>query len=177
MRVSDTSRRLLIAVLGALLFIWGCGNDDGRPADTADPVESDSLTIEKEIEAVLNTSLDRVRLGDKSGLWENEFEYLRERETFDKYVTRGEISYANADTLSYVEVTSVVRYPTDSALVGVVVHCEVPTGRKSTLDDDVIVYFHNGRWIKPTVSVISQQVMYDSIRNEAIKAAEREAEG
>jgi len=174
MRISNASRRLLIAVLGALLFIWGCGNDADPPAD---PVESDSLTIEKEIEAVLNTPLDRLRLGDKSGLWENEFEYLHDRETFDRYVTRGEISYANADTLSYVEVTSVVRFPTDSALAGVVVHFEGPTGMKSTIEDQVIVYSQDGRWIKPTVSVIRQQLMYDSLRNEAIKAAERESEG
>lgn len=169
------------------IFLAGCGGDDtgtkeaivegGSVASTTDTLRQyDTTTVEGAIAKALNDAMDRLRYDDKSGLWENEFSYLHDGEDFDFYMRRRQIFNARADSITYLEVRNVQEFEDDSAAVEVRVHFLGPSGTPTHLDDNIIVYRHNERWIKPTVSVYEQQAMYDSIRQEAIDAARREAE-
>ena len=124
---------------------------------------------------MLNETITRLRYGDKSGLYDNEFEYAQDETTFDKYLGMTQIRIAQADTITSVEVRHVDFYDRDSAFVDVTVHFEGPTGQKSYYRDKIVVYYHRGRWIKPTVSVIDLQVHYDDMIRVADSAAEAEA--
>lgn len=159
---------LAISMLGV-----NCGKvDDGKKDTKTDTVTPGSKEDHmRRIEANLNDALTRLRLGDKSGLWENEFDYLLDKETFDFYLSRRELEYSQADTLMQLDVNDVRLFMPDSAMAFVTIHFEGPTGMKTLLDDSVKVYYHNERWIKPTVSVISQQVSYDSLIHLADSAA------
>ncbi len=181
MRISDTARVALILSLGVLVGVWGCGggskNETSTAEDTTATAAPKDTTTRGRIEAMLNETIDRTRYKDPSSLWENKLEYLHDRETYDDYVKRGQIPWAIsiADTTMHIDVDSVTTYDHDSALVIVTAHFKGYTGKVSQLSMPLTVYYQDGRWIKPTVSVIEQQVSFDSIRNEAIKAAEREA--
>jgi len=165
-------RRLAFA--GALLALVGCGGQsDTDTADSAAAAGADSLTLDKQLEVQMNAVFDRLRYDDKSGLWENEFEYLREERTFDDYVTQPYIANASADSLVRIEVTSVERLG-DSAVARVLVHFD-NAGRKSVIDDKVTLYWHQGKWIKPTISRLKDQAAFDSVRNAAIEAAKKES--
>lgn len=177
---------LAVALLFGI-FLTGCGGDDtgtekavdkgGSAASTTDTLRQyDTTTVEGAIAKSLNDAMDRLRYDDKSGLWENEFSYLHDGEDFDFYMRRRQIFNARADSITFLEVRSVEEIEGDSARVDVRVHFLGPSGTPTHLDDEIIVYRHNERWIKPTVSVYEQQAMYDSIRQEAIDAARREAE-
>ena len=142
----------------------GCS---GGSKDTKDTAESDATAFDEpktardSIEQMLNEAMTRLRYTDKSALYENEFSYLTDTTTFDDYLKTGQMRYANADTLTRVDVTDIQLFGHDSAEVGVIVNFEGPTGEKHQLPDRIIVYYHKGRWIKPTISVIKHQQEYD----------------
>jgi len=50
------------------------------------------------------------------------------------------------------------------------------TGNRSVFDDVITVYWHEGRWIKPTVSVRPQQDQYDELQRVADSMARLESE-
>lgn len=171
---------LLMVVVAGVGFFWSCGKksdsgDAGQDATVASNAKGD-LSEEEIIEEMLNEVLTRLRYGDKSGLYENEFEYATDEIGFDEYLAKGEIRYAQADSITFVEVRHVKFFDHDSAIVNVTVHFEGPTGKKSYLRDKIVIYYHKGRWIKPTVSVIDHQVNYDNMIRVADSAAAAEAE-
>ncbi len=183
MRMSDTKRFPILALLALALFLWGCGGggskSESEPADTTVAAAPPDTSIEAVISRMLNRAIERAHYGDVSGLWENELEYLHERETYDFYASRGQVEWAasTADTVQHIDVDSVTVFDHDSALVDATVHFKGPSGQETTLKQPMILYWQDGHWIKPTISVIQQQIAFDSIRNEAIKAAEEEAKG
>jgi len=50
-----------------------------------------------------------------------------------------------------------------------------PTGKISHMSDTYKMYFHRGRWIRPTLSNLRMQKAYERSRFEADSAAEAEA--
>ena len=170
---------LMVAVAG-VGFFWSCGkksdsSDAGQDATVASNAKGE-LSEEKIIEEMLNEAITRLRYGDKSGLYENEFDYATDEIGFDEYLAKGEIRYAQADSIAFIEVRHVKFFDHDSARVDVTVHFEGPTGKKSYLRDKIVIYYHKGRWIKPTVSIIDLQLNYDNMIRVADSAAEAEAE-
>ena len=178
MRVCSLYRLLLAALIAVVVGLAGCGG--GEEAETPSQAEGaadDSLPFDKQIEAHLNRTIDRLRYGDRSGLWEDEFEYIHQDWTFSQYLDNRNVRFANADSLKFIEVRKVERYDMDSAVAKVTFHFEGPTGKINYVDQVFSLYYHNGRWIKPTISSYTQQAAIDSVREEAIKAAQEEAEG
>ena len=170
----------LLLLGGIVLCLAACGQKTEPGKSGADTVvaTTDSSGRAPDIVAIeqqLNDVLTRLRYGDKSGLYENEFDYFTDETTFDKYLEMGQIRWANADTLAFLEVRDIEYFDHDSALVKVTVHFENATGHKSFLDDKIILYYHNGRWIKPTVTVIDLQVDYEEKIRVADSAAAAEA--
>ena len=135
----------------------------------------DETSEKKCIGEMLNETITRLRYGDKSALYENEFEYFTDEVNFDDYLKKGEISRAQADTVTFLEVKTIDLFDRDSALVDYTVHFEGPTGQKSYLDHKIVVYYHKGRWIKPTVTVLDLQLGYEEKIRVADSAAAAEA--
>jgi len=173
-------KALLLLFLGVLAAGFGaCGKKSdsgttGQDTTTVSNVQGEP-SGEEVIAEMLNDVITRLHYGDKSGLYENEFEYFTDEYNFDDYLKMDQTRYAQADTITFVEVRNVEFFDKDSALVAVTVHFEGPTGKKSYFRDKIVVYYHKGRWIKPTVSVIDQQLIYEDKIKVADSAAAAEA--
>ena len=118
------------------------------------------------IHAVVDEVITRLSYGDKSGLWENEFGYLHAQENYDFYLKRGEVIWANVDSLEYVEILSIHFFGQDSAMVETAFHfsySEEGDGEPMPL----MAYYREGRWIRPYVSTLSHQLEYDALMKQA----------
>ena len=147
-----------------MLGFAGCSSDTETPEATTETVEQaateepELLTVKDTIEYNLNDAMNRLRYSDKSGLYDNEFEYMRAQTSFDEYLKLRNIVFAKIDSLTSLEATDVTMFGHDSAEVELIVHFDGPTGKHTEFSDMVMVYYHNGNWIKPTVSTIDAQV-------------------
>lgn len=112
--------------------------------------------------AVVDEVITRLSYGDKSGLWENEFGYLHAQENFDDYLKRGEVTWANVDGLEYVEITDILFFGQDSALVETEFHFASPDGIDEGQPMPLVAYYREGRWIRPYVATIALQLEYDA---------------
>lgn len=166
-----------VGFLGACSKKNGTSTTGGKEKDTtlASSAAEGEPSEEKAIDEMLNEVITRVRYGDKSGLYENEFEYFIDEKSFDEYLKMGEIRAAHADTITFIEIRHIEFFDHDSASVDVTVHFEGPTGKKSSLDDKLVVYYQNGRWIKPTVTVKDLQLDYEEKIRVSDSAAAAEA--
>ena len=183
------------AVLGTLLLAaalgCGSGNDDaqGLPeagtavvdsatrAGGAESAPGSELSLEaQEIQEALNSAIVRLKYGDKSGLYENEFEYLTDEKNFDEYLEYEPVRYARADSIDFIEVTGYEPREHNSIMVDVIVHFLGPTGVRTEFPDRVRMFRHKDRWIKPTVSRLTHQLEYEDNIRRADSAAEAEAE-
>lgn len=114
------------------------------------------------IHAVVDEVITRLSYGDKSGLWENEFGYLRAQESFDDYVKRGEVTWANVDGLEYVEILDIQFFGQDSALVETEFHFAKSEGIDKGQPMPLMAYYREGRWIRPYITTIALQLEYDA---------------
>lgn len=156
----------LLTVSFMLIVMAGCSGESQQSASVPDKdtdlaVKTEPVTARDTVEQVLNEAVDRVRYGDKSGLYYNEFDYLRETVNFDEYVKINQVHYARTDTLKFLEVLELIMYDHDSADVVLNIHSEGPSGIASKVQDTIVVYYFNNRWIKPTVSSMKEQLRYD----------------
>ncbi|MFQ5452915.1 MAG: hypothetical protein ACE5D6_01855 [Candidatus Zixiibacteriota bacterium] len=174
------SNMKLVLVLSFTL-IYGCDSESNRNSQD-DLAVGDTSTVQVEmtvrdtIENVLNEAMTRLHYGDKSGLYENEFIYYKNMATFDEYLKTGQMAYAEAESLTFVEIVDLTLFDHDSAEANVTVHFKGASGKEHHLYDQMVtVYYHRSRWIKPSVSVIEQQVEYDNLIRQADSAAAAEA--
>ncbi len=167
-------------LLGLILLNLACSSktESDSDADTSTTAETTVHTEEDKIEATMNEAMDRLRFKDKSFLYDNEFAYYREKYTFDYYLTEVRIQSATADTLEHIEVLSVTYFGEDSLTADINVHFKGPTGAETVLKEiGVPLYWHEGKWIKPTVSNVIAQREYDAIIEKAKSASESEKQG
>lgn len=174
-----------VASVIVLFLFLGCSGDkqSAKPDAKKDNMETasthkvqlatipDGASLEDTIEFVMNEAITRLKYGDKSGLYENEFQYYTDEHNLDEFLKSGQAVHAKADTVSHIEVMSVQRYPADSAVVAVEVIFEGKTGTTSVLRDTVSVYYSGGRWKKPTASHIIPQLEYEKL----VKQAQQDA--
>jgi len=158
---------ILLVISGLLLVAAGCSGES-QQSDTASvekpglAVKAEPVTVRDTIEVVLNEVIDRVRYGDKSGMYYNEFEYLRQTMGFDEYLKQPAVHYAKTDTLKFLEVLDLNMYDHDSADVVLNVRSEGPSGIPSKVQDTLIVFYYNDRWIKPTLSNMKKQLEWEA---------------
>ncbi len=175
----------LISVLTPILFsslllMLSCSSktDSGSSSDTTSATDTTALTEDERIELFMNEAMDRLRYKDKTVLYENEFAYYREKFSFDHYLTETRIQKAEADTLVNIDVKSVTYFDRDSAKVYLEVHYKGPTGKETVKKQNgVPIYWHEGKWIKPTLSNFIAQKEYDDIIEKAKSASESEKQG
>lgn len=174
-RSVSVSVLLLIAGLFSLVLVIGCG---GEKKPTARNLSSDEAMIQ----AMYDTAITRLRNRDKSGLYDFEFEYIKEQFTFADYQAFPQIRVAEADTTDSFRVDSVDFYggieKRDSAKVfGTIVFRNFGDTISYLPGQWHTCYFHQGRWIRPSVGVIQNQLAFDSLKNAAGSAAEGETGG
>lgn len=172
-----------------LLLAFGCSNkskNENIANDTTmtsgDETEITTehkqlVTVKDTIQEMLSDAMERLRYWDNSGLYENEFGYYTDETSFDDYLKTGQISYRNPATVMKLVVDSLFQFNHDSAEVWATVTLKQPDGKIKDLNEQrLMVYWYDGKWIKPTVSVIKYQVQYDSLIQQAEKASEWENE-
>ena len=179
MRVSGKniswSAMALVAGLFFIALVIGCGGEKKAPAKV---LSSDEAMIQ----AMYDTAITRLRNRDKSGLYDFEFEYIKEQFSFADYQAFPQIRVAEADTTDSFRVDSVEFYggkeKRDSAKVfGTIVFRNFGDTVSYMPGQWHICYFHQGRWIRPSVGVIQNQLAFDSLKNAAGAAAESESGG
>lgn len=163
-------------------WLVGCNSktdaDSGSGTDTDIAVTTDTsaMTENDKIEAVINEAMTRLRYHDKSYLYDMELDYYKDQNSFDEYLKHGRILNANADTLEYVKVLSAEFFGDDSAVATVAVHFKGMTGKESVIEQPgTVFYWRNGKWIKPTVSSMKDQLLYEAIQEEARRQARSES--
>lgn len=180
MQKFDLIRSLTPILFSSLLLVLSCSSktDSDAKTDTTSVADSTALSEDDKIEQIMNEAMDRLRYKDKSFLYENEFAYYREKFTFDDYLKERRIASAESDTLVHIDVKTVTYFGRDSAKVDVDVHFKGPSGKETILPEiGVPLYWHEGRWIKPTVSNVVAQREYDDIIEKAKAASESEKQG
>ncbi len=168
-----TGRTLILAgIFGALGLLVGCSSkNEGGTATTATVVKSDRDLIQE----ALSEAAERWHYGDKAVLYDNELEYLQDKYNFDDYLTFRQIEFAEADTVEAINVQNLTFFGRDSALAAVEIVFKGPSGKISRDHDKYMMYFHRGRWIRPTVGSMDIQREYNVTRRQADSAAEAEA--
>ncbi len=167
-------------IIGVLAFglVIGCSSDDprGDAAGASEPAGATELTGAEAIQESLNEVVARWHHGDKAVLYDNEFPYLREDFTFEDYLENKQVKMLQADSLAAMKIKDVQLLGKDSAIVDVDVIFVGPLGDTSHLDNTYVMYYHGGRWLRPTLSGYVQQMERDTDRRIADSTAAAESD-
>lgn len=167
--------RLIRLSIAALIFVAGCSSGD-KSDSQSDKSKANDKSVGSEDEKIaylLNDALVRLSYGDKSGLYEMEFEYFRDDKTFDEYLKLGQIMWASMDSLVSFEILS-IEYIDDSAIVEGQYNYKGYSGEKTSSPEKLILYKSRGAWVKPTISVYYKQIDYEELIRQAEEAAREE---
>lgn len=168
----------LFAMSVLSVYCYGCSSDEtDNKKMTQKPKEEIAIANpynlneeELDIQDLLNEALIRLRYGDKTGLYNLEFEYFLDEYSFDDYLKRGEIQYAVMDSINHVEVKGCKFYP-ESVIVSIDWVFDSPTGKNSYHADKLKLFKQGDVWKKPTSSSYPHQLEYERIIREADSAA------
>ena len=148
---------------------YGCSSDE-----SSTPKTPDRQADIQQIKNVLNETVDRLRYGDKTVLYEQEFDYVKKGLTYDDYLERNEIKRMNVDTVAAFVVKDATFPGGDSALVNVDVVFVGPLGDTTHFPQTWHMHYYDGRWIRPTLSTRQGQDYWAERRRVADSAAETE---
>jgi len=155
---------IILALMG--LFAFSCGeNDTAREAETetvgeVEEAPADSIAAaKKEIQEMLTEMVDRVKEGDKTVLYEMEFDYYTDSVSLSEYMEINRVLNYKYDTLGAIRVDTVVVYG-DSAMVGVTVIYESVVGGTTERPYAIKAYKYNGEWLRPYLSNYAKELEY-----------------
>lgn len=169
--IMTTGRMIFLGTLLAILMT-GCSSESDQPGDAENSFEADRL----EIAAILDETAVRWSYGDKAILYDQEFEYLRDENTYDEYLEIDRIKRMESDTVETFEVKNIVFFGRDSAHVSADVVFVGPTEDTTRLAQEWTMFFHRGRWIRPTLSSYAFQLDFEERVRQADSAADAEEE-
>lgn len=161
---------VLTLVLALVLGITACSSDSEKTESVVSVQERDR----QEIESTLEETAGRWRYGDKAILYEQEFEYLRAIMSYDEYLENDRIKRLESDTVRAFDVKDVVFFGRDSASVSVDVVFVGPTGDTTHFPQQWVMYYHQDRWIRPSLSSFQNQKLFEEQRRQADSAAAAE---
>ncbi|MEW5795558.1 MAG: hypothetical protein AB1772_04275 [Candidatus Zixiibacteriota bacterium] len=159
-----------LVMFGLVVLLWGCSSDDARSGSDSPSPEEDR----QQIEATLAETAVRWHYGDKAVLYEQEFEYVQVDFSYDKYLEVEKIRRMEADTVKAFLVKNVHFFGRDSARVAVDVVFVGPSGATTYLPQEWTMFYHRGRWIRPTMSTPAGQQEFEERRRRADSAAAAE---
>lgn len=167
-----TTGKLTVSALILSVAVWflGCSSEKGQTGGQSVSPADDR----REIEATLEETATRWRYGDKVILYEQEFECLQVEDSFDEYLESDQIRQMSSDTVRAFNVKDVRFFDRDSALVSVDVVFVGPTGDTTLYPQEWTMFYHRGRWIRPTLSTPEEQLRFEERRRKADSAAKAE---
>lgn len=165
-----TADRLRMAILVLVVCVAGCSSEPDPASQAPQGMEADRL----EIEATLEETAVRWRYGDKVILYEQEFEYIRDERTYDEYLEIDRIKKMESDTVVAFAVKDIQFFDRDSANVMVDVVFVGPSGDTTRLPQNWTMYYHQGHWIRPTLSSLKWQLEFEERVRRADSAAAAE---
>ncbi len=172
MRVDRLAFRIVLLALAAVMV--GCSSEQAEqdaPVETNLTVrETDSLAIQ----ASLTEIITRWRHGDKSALYEQEFDYLRFEYSYDEFLEFEHVKDMNADSAYAFNVKGLKFFDRDSADVKVEVVFKGVTGNLTYDYDTYKMYRSHDRWVRPSFSAPQMQAEFEEARRIADSAAAAE---
>ena len=130
------------------------------------------------MQADVDEAIERLKYADKGKLWEMEFEYLRDRSTFDDYLEFEHIKRFNADSVHRIDLKEFDFYG-DTCAIEVDIVFIGPTGDTSVQRTTHYMFYDGDRWIRPTFTAtkaaLELQQEYEAIIRAADSAAKAEA--
>jgi hypothetical protein len=160
--------KIIIAVGLSLFLLFGC-SEKVEKKEAVTQHDSNMDPQEAALRAMVIESFDRVKEGDKTVLYENEFTYLKDTMTLSAYLESRYVKGYNDDSLRSVTVDS-VKLMGDSARAYIRLIYETLDGRENERAMPLRLYYSQGRWIKPYLSkydeeldYLEQRRIYDSV--------------
>jgi len=154
----------LIFLLLPFILLLSCGDQSGDSSDRKETGQVSAtsqgdkpraeMTEEEKIMADMSNLMERLAEGDKSALYENEFNYYQFETPLSEYWKLDKVYRYKYDTLRGIEFDS-VKIMGDSARVWARVIYESSAG-KGKVEQDYNFWMYNfsgDRWIKPYISV------------------------
>ncbi|MBN1211972.1 MAG: hypothetical protein JXA92_05290 [candidate division Zixibacteria bacterium] len=162
-RINSFFRLFLILLITGVLF--GCSGQSDNKADKPETAAVDDLTQgdpdKQAIKDMLEEAIERLRYGDKGGLYDNEFDFVKEKYTFDEYLQHLYIKTATGDSVTSFDILDIKLLDGDSARIRDRVVFVGVQGDTSVMHNEYSVYYENGRWIKPTIGFKTGQILQE----------------
>ncbi len=177
MTIGKIGRFSFILVMFGAASLIGCGGDKKETNTRSDTTTGGVVTDSAQIQQVLDETLARWKRRDMAVLYDQEFEYFQDKISFDEYLQQEMIRKIEADSVVSLTAKKVTLFSRDSARVSIDAYLVGVTGTEYHYPDEFTMYFHRGRWIRPTMAIPAQQWQYDSLKRVADSAAEAENEG
>jgi len=162
----DRKKILVFLAAGLVLIVAACGSDSDSGASADASVEENNEASEpkerdfsneraqdkEEIRAVFDELLARVKAQDFAVLYDQEFIYLREKYSYDEYLTFRQMrnfDFASVKELNPVEFEFKGE---DTCIVMLEALFYEPKDGQESATNPTRLFYHQGRWIKPTIS-------------------------
>lgn len=173
-RVDSLPRLLVLLVLAIGLLVVCCNGGDQSDQQLTSVDQDTTLTDSARIERTIKGVMQRWNYRDFAALYDMEFEYVKDKYTYDDYLKQPRIKNAIVDTFYDYKVTGLKMFDHDSALVDNIVSFKGPSGKISEIRGKDMVYYYKGRWVRPTLGVASLQWQYEEMIRKADSAAAAE---
>lgn len=165
-QVNRTVSKVVFSALLVLVIFWGCQSEQPLNPDREQVIEN---CIE------LYT---RLKVGDNSVIYDNEFPYMREERDREEYVALPAIAAYRADTLMAIQIDSISLWE-DTAYAHL--RTEYILSDSTLIVHSIRLRWHkvDGEWLRPTLSHLKRQkefedelrVYWDAVRE--IEAREK----
>jgi len=158
----------LIHLLLLFVLLIGCGSSkqtSKEPTIAKEPAGADEAALR----ALLTESIDRIKEGDKTVMYENELSYYHLEVSLSQYLELKAVRGYGADSLIGIEIDSISFFG-DSARVHSRIKFESADGSIKEQPANIRMYRDAGRWVRPYLSrwdkeldYLEQKRVYDSI--------------
>ncbi len=162
----------LIPIAITILIFAGCsGKQSGeKKVETAATTQSKIISPEEAaVRASLIELFDRIKEGDKTVLYENEFSYLKDTISLSAYLELKRVRDYKYDTLKGIEIDS-ISITGDSARAYIRINYQSQEGVEHSKPYRLGLYRSGINWIKPYLSrwaeerdYLEQRRIYDSL--------------
>ncbi|PKK84062.1 MAG: hypothetical protein CVT49_05415 [candidate division Zixibacteria bacterium HGW-Zixibacteria-1] len=157
----------IIIIFIIILFLSGCSNQETAKKSGNPSTGAEEISDQNAIRAMMTEYIDRMKEGDKTVLYENEFLYYQDLISLTEYMEYPRVRDYVYDSLSHVEVDSVHVYG-DSADVWIRLFYESLDPNAKGRAYQSRVFRSRGKWLKPYQSHFDKQLELE----EQIKAYE-----
>ena len=160
--------KYLFAIAAIIALIASCSQKEASNSSTGAQYAAGSE--QEQAKRDITELFDRMREGDKTVLYENEFPYYKELASLNDYYSFERIMVYQYDTMKAMTVDS-VKILADTAMAYITVSYELRAGGESQQSYSVLLYHVGDHWIKPSMSNPRQEAEYEDF-----KRGEKEAE-